>query len=148
MNVSAPVTEDFAAAWEAFSRAQRRARARVNTRLEGSVLTLAQFQLLEGLQTESEMTVSELAVSAGVAPPTATRMLDALVKAGIAERHASPHDRRVVLVSLTPEGRASVQAAAERVERWRTALRGRLTTEEQAQAAKLLRRLADVIEDL
>jgi DNA-binding MarR family transcriptional regulator len=73
---------EFTSAWEEFTRAIRRARGRASGPLEGSGLTLAQFQLLEGLRSAGELTVSELAVGAGVAVPTATRMLDGLVRAG------------------------------------------------------------------
>ncbi len=146
--VTAPPAQEFAAAWEAFTRASRRARGRATAPLEGSGLTLAQYQLLEGLQTTGEMTVSELALSAGVAPPTATRMLDALVRAGLAERRPCADDRRVVLVSLTRSGKAAVRTAGIRVEANRERLRDSLTAEEQVQAAALLRRLAAVMDEL
>ena len=85
-------TDEFTHAWEAFFRATRRARGRSTGPLEGSGLTLAQYQLLEALRETPRLPVSELAASAGVAPPTATRMLDALVRDGIAER--TPCDAR------------------------------------------------------
>jgi DNA-binding MarR family transcriptional regulator len=145
---AAPPAEDFATAWEAFTRATRRARARASGPLEGSPLTLAQFQLLEAMRAGGEMTVSELAHSAGVAPPSATRMLDALVRAGLAERTPSPHDRRVVIVRLTRTGRAAMRTAGERVDAARARLRESLTPAEQAQAAPLLRKLATAMEEL
>jgi len=146
--VTAPPAEQFAAAWETFTRASRRARGRATAPLDGSGLTLAQYHLLEGLRTAGEMTVSELALSAGVAPPTATRMLDALVRAGLAERRPSPDDRRVVFISLTRERKAAVRTAGVRVEAARARLRESLSSEEQVQAAALLRRLAVAIEEL
>ena len=94
------------------------------------------------------MTVSELAQAAGVAAPTATRMLDALVRAGTAERTPCERDRRVVLVSLTRAGRSAVEEAGEHVDAARARLRESLTPEEQAQAAVLLRKLATVIDAL
>ena len=139
--------EDFTLAWEAFSRATRRARGRAAGPLAGTRLSLAQYQLLEGLRAAPEMPVSELAVAAGVAPPTATRMLDGLVRDGLAERRPAGHDRRVVLISLTPAGRTAVRAAARRVEAARARVRDSLSPAEQAQAAALLRRLAAVVEE-
>ena len=91
--------------------------------------------------------MSELAAAAGVAPPTATRMLDALVRDGLAERRPAEHDRRVVLVSLTADGRDAVATAAERVAAARARVRDRLTAAERKQAAALLRRLAAIVED-
>ena len=138
---------DFIPAWEAFTRATRRARGRSLGPLEGTRLSLAQFQLLEGLRDGGERTVSELAVAAAVAPPTATRMLDGLVRDGLAERRAAEHDRRAVMVSLTREGHAAVEAAAVQVDAARARVRDSLSPAEQAQAAALLRRLAAVVEE-
>jgi DNA-binding MarR family transcriptional regulator len=138
---------DFTAAWEEFTRAVRRARGRAAGPLEGSGLSLPQYQLIEPLRTAGEMTVSELAVGAGVAAPTATRMLDGLVRSGLVERRPAEHDRRSVLISLTREGRAAVVEARSRVEAARARVRDRLTPAEQEQAAALLRRLAAVVEE-
>ena len=139
--------DEFTDAWEAFFRATRRARGRSTGPLEGTRLSLAQYQLLEALRAAPRLPVSELAASAGVAPPTATRMLDALVRDGIAERTPCDQDRRVVHIALTEEGRAAVQAAAERGSAGRARVRDRLTAAEQEQAAALLRRLTAVVEE-
>ena len=140
-------TDEFTLAWETFFRATRRARGRATGPLEGSRLTLAQYQLLEALRAAPRLPVSELAASAGVAPPTATRMLDALVRDGIAERTQCEKDRRVVHIALTDAGRDAVNAAAERVGAARARVRDRLSAAEQEEAAALLRRLATIVED-
>ena len=140
-------TDEFTQAWETFFRATRRARGRSTGPLEGTRLSLAQYQLLEALRAAPRLPVSELAASAGVAPPTATKMLDALVRDGLAERTPSKQDRRVVHVALTPQGREAVHAAAERVAAGRARVRDQLTAAEQAQAAALLRRLTAVVEE-
>ena len=139
--------DEFTLAWETFFRATRRARGRSTGPLEGSRLTLPQYQLLEALRTAPRLPVSELAASAGVAPPSATRMLDALVRDGIAERLPCEKDRRVVHIALTDAGREAVDAAAERVGAGRARVRDQLTPAEQAQAAALLRRLATIVEE-
>ena len=91
--------------------------------------------------------MSELAASAGVAPPTATRMLDALVREGVVARTPCEDDRRVVRVALTEGGRDAVATAGRQVAERRARVRDQLSPEEQAQAAALLRRLAAVLED-
>ena len=139
--------DEFSLAWEAFFRATRRARGRSTGPLEGTRLSLAQYQLLEALRARPRLPVSELAASAGVAPPTATRMLDALVRDGLAERTPCQQDRRVVHIALTPEGREAVHAAAERVAAGRARVRDQLSPAEQEQAAALLRRLSAVVEE-
>ena len=144
--MAAATTDEFSSAWESFFRATRRARARTSGSLGSSGLSLPQYQLLERLRDADALTVSELATSAGVTPPSATRMLDVLVREGIAERRAAEYDRRAVLISLTPAGREVVASAAERIAAARRRVRDSRSPEEQAQAARLLRRLADVIE--
>ena len=139
--------DEFSAAWEAFFRSTRRARGRATGPLEGSSLTLAQYQLLEALLTAERLPVSELAASAGVAPPTATRMLDALVRDGVVARTPCEDDRRVVRVALTGAGRDAVTAAGRQVAERRARVRDRLSPEEQARAAALLRRLAAVLDE-
>jgi DNA-binding MarR family transcriptional regulator len=139
--------DEFSQAWEAFFRATRRARGRSAGPLNGSGLTLAQYQLLDALRETPRLPVSELAASAGVAPPTATRMLDALVRDGFAERMPSERDRRVVHIALTGAGREAVRAAAERVAAGRARVRDQLSPAEQEQAAALLRRLTGIVEE-
>lgn len=141
------MADEFSTAWESFFRATRRARGRAIGPLEGSSLTLAQYQLLEALQTAERLPVSELAASAGVAPPTATRMLDALVREGVVARTPCEDDRRVVRVALTEGGRDAVATAGRQVAERRARVRDQLSPDEQAQAAALLRRLAAVLED-
>jgi DNA-binding MarR family transcriptional regulator len=139
--------DEFTQAWEAFFRATRRARGRSTGPLEGARLSLAQFQLLEALRATPRLPVSELAASAGVAPPTATRMLDALVRDGLAERIRCTDDRRVVHIALSAAGSEAVAEAAERVAAGRARVRDQLTPAEQQQAAALLRRLAGIVEE-
>ena len=139
-------TDEFTQAWEAFFRATRRARGRSTGPLEGTRLSLAQYQLLEALRATPRLPVSELAASAGVTPPTATRMLDALVRDGLAERMPCEQDRRVVHIALTTAGREAVHAAAERVAAGRARVRDQLSPAEQQLAAARLRRLTTVVE--
>jgi DNA-binding MarR family transcriptional regulator len=140
-------TDEFTQAWEGFFRATRRARGRSTGPLEGSPLSLAQYQLLDALRGGGGLPVSELAASAGVAPPTATRMLDALVRDGVVARTPCEDDRRVVNVTLTEAGREAMRAAAQRVAAGRARVRDRLTPQEREQAAALLRRLTAIVEE-
>jgi DNA-binding MarR family transcriptional regulator len=139
-------TEEFAAAWETFFRTTRRLRSRAAKQpLEG--LSLAQYHLLEALRHEDEATVGELAEAAGVAAPTATRMLDCLARDGHITRRHSEEDRRAVLVSLTPAGRSAVQAAHEEVSELRRRVYESLEPAEREQAAALLTRLSQAMEE-
>jgi MarR family transcriptional regulator, organic hydroperoxide resistance regulator len=139
-------TDQFAAAWETFFRTTRRLRSRAGWRqLEG--LSLAQYQLLEALRDGDELTVGMLAEAAGVAAPTATRMLDCLERDGHVTRRHSESDRRSVLIALTPSGRDAVNAAHEQVNAWRRRIYEALEPAEREQAAALLTRLSEVMEE-
>jgi DNA-binding MarR family transcriptional regulator len=139
-------TDQLTSAWEAFFRTTRRLRSRAGKHpLEG--LSLPQYHLLESLRAEDALPVGVLAEAAGVAPPTATRMLDCLARDGHVERRHSETDRRAVLVSLTPSGRDAVEAAHEQVEAWRRRVFESLEPAEREQAAALLHRLTEVLEE-
>lgn len=89
-----------------------------------------------------------LAEAAGVSAPTASRMLDGLEREGIVERRPSPEDRRAVEIALTDHGRELHAQKREQVAAKRAAVFESLSPAERESAEHLLRRLAEVIEEL
>jgi DNA-binding MarR family transcriptional regulator len=145
---SPPATDSpaaFAEALEAFFRAVRRARA---ARAGERALSIAQYHLLEPLAVEGTRAVGALAEEAGIAAPTATKMLDGLVRDGYVTRTTAPHDRRVVLIALTGKGDQALAERRARVAAARRRIHAQLTPAEREQASALLHRLAEVVEDL
>ena len=138
----------FGAAWDEFFGAVRRAKGRAAREAGAGALTLSQYQLLAALGELHERPVGELAEAVGVAPPTATRMVDCLERTDIVERRNSTEDRRVVTVRLTPHGRRLLRQKQELVSEKRRTLWLSLSPEEREQAEHLLRRLADIVEEL
>lgn len=137
----------FADALGEFMRAVRRARGRAAAR-QGE-LSLSQFHVLDALGAAGgPLPVSEVAVAAGIASPTATRMLGALEAEGLVRRARSEEDRRVVRVALTPAGSERLAAKRREVTAWRRRVFASLTPAEREQAARLLDRLAAAVEDL
>lgn len=137
----------FLTAFEALAQAVRRARGAAPQDLPDR-LTLSQYSLLTPLAAGGPVRISQLAAEAGIAPSTASRILDALERREIVRRAPSAEDRRGVVVSLTPAG----QDALRRQDDW---MRGRqmaffaeLPGPEQAVAADLLARLAGLIDEL
>jgi DNA-binding MarR family transcriptional regulator len=136
----------FAAAMDDFARAWRRARVRLSSH-EG--LSVAQYHLLEPLiDAPAPMSVGELATHAAVAAPTATRMLDGLVRDGLCERTRAADDRRCVKVSLTDAGRRAADERRAHTAQRRARIYASLTTAERRDAPRLLQRLAAAIEEL
>jgi MarR family transcriptional regulator, organic hydroperoxide resistance regulator len=137
----------FVDAWDQFFAAIRHARGRA-AQAQGSEITLSQHHLLGALAEDRELRIGELALAAGVTPPTATRMLDSLERGGMIKRASSPDDRRAVNVRLTAKGRRLLEAKRRLVTGKRRALYASLSPSERKQAVRLLNRLAEVIEEL
>jgi DNA-binding MarR family transcriptional regulator len=83
----------------------------------GTSVTLLQFRALMAVARAGTVSASGLAREVGVAPSTATRLCDRLVRARLVARGASPDDRRLVTLSLTARGIDVV----DRVVGWRRA---------------------------
>jgi DNA-binding MarR family transcriptional regulator len=141
-------SDRFEAALDQFFTAVRRARGRAARETGSKGLTLAQFQLLDAFGERPEWPVGELAEAGGVAPPTATKMLDGLERDGVVERSHSTEDRRRVTIKLTQHGRRLLKLKRETVTAKRRALFDSLTAAERRDAERLLPRLAEVIEEL
>ncbi|MBI4289835.1 MAG: MarR family transcriptional regulator [Chloroflexi bacterium] len=78
-------------------------------------LTLPQFFALSCLYS-GESLPSHLSRRLMVSKPTATVVVDGLVKRGLVERGAGPDDRRQVTLRLTPAGRRVCEAHRQAVE--------------------------------
>ena len=60
------------------------------------------------LASSTPRTARDLAEHLGVAQSSVTTVIDRLERAGLAQRHAHPTDRRALIVGLTDAGRAAV----------------------------------------
>jgi DNA-binding MarR family transcriptional regulator len=76
--------------------------------------TIAQYRALVVLASHGPQRIVDLAAALGVAPSTAGRMSDRLVRKGLIRRHRARADRRAVLVSVTAAGRMVVDQATAR----------------------------------
>ncbi len=76
--------------------------------------TIAQYRALVVLASRGPQRMVDLADALAVAPSTAGRMCDRLVRKGLVRRHRARDDRRAVLVSISPAGRQVVDQATAR----------------------------------
>jgi DNA-binding MarR family transcriptional regulator len=76
--------------------------------------TIAQYRALVVLASRGPQRMTGLAEALGVAPSTAGRMCDRLVRKGLVRRSRARADRRSVQVSITPAGRRVVDEATAR----------------------------------
>ena len=122
---------------------------RVVDRLAGQ--TPARLSALSVLVFGGPRTLGALAEAEGVAGPTMTRIVDGMVRDGLAERRPHPRDGRAVDIAATSRGeRLTRDAARRRIETIMTGL-GHLTPADRdrlVSAAALIDRLAGVIRDL
>ncbi len=76
--------------------------------------TIAQYRALVVLMSRGPQRLVDLAVALDVAPSTAGRMCDRLVRKGLIRRHRARNDRRAVVVGITGSGRLVVDGATAR----------------------------------
>ena len=68
-------------------------------------LTMPQLKMVMCIYAHGPQRVSEIAASVGVSQAVVTGVTDRLIHRGLVERGGDPHDRRVVVCSLSDEGR-------------------------------------------
>jgi MarR family 2-MHQ and catechol resistance regulon transcriptional repressor len=134
--------------WVVLSRAFNAVSRHAEADVAEDGLTLAEFGILEALFHKGSLRCGELQEKVLVTSGGATYLVDRLDARGLVRRVPSPTDRRVKLVELTPGGRKLIRTAfARHARRIEHALSG-LSTAEQEKAARLLRTLGRVAQNL
>lgn len=105
--------------------------------------TIAQYRALVVLASRGARRIVDLAEALDVAPSTAGRMCDRLVRKGLVRRHRARADRRSVLVSITAAGRRVVDDATTRRRELIAGILGRLPLSRQRSVAGALAAFAN-----
>jgi DNA-binding MarR family transcriptional regulator len=105
--------------------------------------TIAQYRALVVLASRGPQRMVDLAAALDVAPSTAGRMCDRLVRKGLIRRHRARTDRRAVLVSVTAAGREVVDQATARRRALIEDIVARLPAGRQRAVAEALAAFAD-----
>jgi len=116
-------------------------RVRAGSRLSRIDLHSGQENLLKALGEQDGQSMSDLASTLGVQPPTVTKMISRLAAQDYVERKASKGDGRQALVFLTDRGRqviASIDKLWKRIEK--DALSG-IDDKDRKRLRKLLRQV-------
>lgn len=125
----------------------RLAIARMARRLRqeaGDELSPSSMAALATIEIRGPLTPSELAEYEGIKRPTATRVLQRLLEAGLIERTADPSDGRSAVVSVTRDGGALLKKLRSR----KTAYLAQRLRELPDDDVKALERAAEVLERL
>jgi DNA-binding MarR family transcriptional regulator len=105
-------------------------------------MTMAQIKALFTISQGEAVPVSRIAEYLGVGQPTASHLVEKLVRQGFASRTESPADRRVTLVRLTTKGEDLVRRLYQGGEEQYRAWVKRLTDEERKNLLSGLEALA------
>ncbi|MBW8171975.1 MarR family transcriptional regulator [Ornithinimicrobium sp. Arc0846-15] len=103
-----------------------------------------EFDVLSALRRSGapyQLTAGSLVRQTLVSSGTMTNRIDRLLKRGLVARNASLHDRRAVLIDLTPAGHDLIDAAMDALVAHEQELLADLSSEDQAHLAGLLRSL-------
>jgi len=115
--------------------------------LSKSNMTNAQMIMLVSIHDYGQCKIKTLAKKRGISPPTATGLIDRLVRTGYVKRGADPDDRRVVMVSLTKKGEDIVGGFLTTVRsRWKKIL-VQLTPKEQNQYLNILKKIVGILSE-
>ena len=105
-------------------------------------VTLTQYRTLVVLASRGPQNLAGLADAVGVAPATATRMCDRLVRKDLIRRRTERDDRRQLRVALTARGRSLVDAVTGRRRQEIARIMSEIPAEQQAVLVQALGRLA------
>ena len=110
-------------------------------------LTPTQHLALSTAADDGPLRLGALAARLGTSDSAATRAVDVLVAAGLAERVPDPEDGRGVLVAATADGRARVADARSVLESVLAGTDARLGAADRDRLAELLERTAAALEN-
>ncbi|HEY1350651.1 MAG TPA: MarR family transcriptional regulator [Ktedonobacteraceae bacterium] len=131
------LVEDLLALWRLL---------RVNTHpVRRGEITPEQYWLLKLLNKSGEMSIGELAEALGLTGSSVTTACKRLEKAGMLrrERQSDGQDERVVLVSLTSQGREQIEAWQQERRVALTQMLAPLTASEQNELQRLIERILE-----
>ncbi len=109
-------------------------------------LTTPQLMVLDHLAERAEATPKTIAQAVGVAQATATALIEKLEARGFVRRRRGETDRRQFWLSLTPEGRAALDAAPDPLQSRFAEKFDRLADWEQSMLVASLERVAALME--
>jgi DNA-binding MarR family transcriptional regulator len=127
-------------AGQLFFRLWRASHTRTAETLHSIGLTPALFALLNVLGAREGAIQQQLSSDMGIDPSAMVKLINELEDTGLAERRRRPGDRRAWEVSITSEGRRTLERARHSVKRVEDEVLGGLTAADRRQLLVLLRR--------
>ncbi|MDQ6805642.1 MAG: MarR family winged helix-turn-helix transcriptional regulator [Actinomycetota bacterium] len=126
-------------AGQLFFRLWRASHTRTAEALNSIGLTPALFALLNVLGAREGAIQQQLSTDMGFDPSAMVKLINELESAGLAERRRRPGDRRAWEVTITPQGRRTLERARQLVTQVEDEVLGGLTAGDRRQLLTLLR---------
>ncbi|MBN3806629.1 MarR family transcriptional regulator [Paraburkholderia sp. Ac-20336] len=108
-------------------------------------VTLPEARVIASVGSFGPFSIMELARHANLDKSQASRAAEALIRQGLVQRQPSADDGRVVLVSLTPEGRALYRKVMPIARRWNGDMFACLDDDEKAAFGTALDKVIDAM---
>jgi len=105
-------------------------------------ISISQCHILDTLAADGDLTMQQLAKRMFKSVSTMTRVVGQLVRRGYVKRRQDPEDRRVVHISITPQGKAIVAAINRDLIETQKAILQSIPPDQWAGAFKVLEALA------
>jgi DNA-binding MarR family transcriptional regulator len=121
--------------------AQREGNRWLADELRPAGLTPSQAEILSVLAEQGELTLAEVGRLIVCETGSPSRVVDLLVKRDLVRREAGTTDRRVVHLSLTPQGRDLMELVTKAEHALNSAMLQALSSQERSTLAALLRRI-------
>ena len=110
-------------------------------------LSVAQCYVLDAIGTQGTPTLNELAEALYIAPSTASRTVDEVVRKGLVERREDPADRRAVRLTFTATGQALYEAIRQHLIQRQRAILEQIAPQSRHSVLTALRKLSQAIRD-
>jgi DNA-binding MarR family transcriptional regulator len=94
-------------------------------------LTLPEFRGLAFINRNSGCALNEVAEQVGLEPPSASKLVENLVRRGLVKRVSDPVDRRRLQLSILPKGERSIAAAFDHTREFLAGRLAHLTEEDR-----------------
>ncbi|WP_158423451.1 MarR family winged helix-turn-helix transcriptional regulator [Leptolinea tardivitalis] len=116
----------------------------INQFTRTSGLSFGQMNLMLHIHYRGACEVSGVSDLMQMTPAGASQMVERMVQQGLVTRNEVPGDRRIRLVHLTRQGEEMVQGCIRLHEKWVHELAETLSSDEQAEAERILMRLTEI----
>jgi len=103
-----------------------------------------QLEVLGYIKENKKLSMKKVASFLSVTPPSATSLINRLVKAGVLRRFFDEKDRRTVLLSLTPKGEMALNREFKKVSAQMQKTLMKLNSKEQKNLIEIFQKLQEV----